>query len=171
MQAWDLVAHKLKLNAYWEDYYRFGFYRQDMTWSEKALYVSDHGSYYWPWEGNSLKFDRLFIRKSLQKSVVAVEGLPTPRMLLKAGSDYAIDTPEKLASELARVDVPFLTKFDGGGSGVLNLAFEPVDGKIRCGDEIVDAHWIWSQYQSRDGGVWYSFCAALRFLRRPSSFS
>ena len=137
MQAWDLVAHKLKLNAYWEDYYRFGFYRQDMTWSEKALYVSDHGSYYWPWEGNSLKFDLLFIRKSLQKSVLIAEGLPTPRMLLKAGSDYAVDTAEMLAAELARIDVPFLTKFDGGGSGVLNLAFEPVDGKIRCGDEIV----------------------------------
>ena len=148
MQALDLVTHKLKLNTYWEDYYRFGFYRRGMPWSEKALYVSDQGSYYWPWEGNSLKFDRLFIRKSLQKSVVAAHGLPTPRMLLKAGSDYAVDTPEKLTCELAKVDVPFLTKFDGGGSGVLNLAFEPVDGTIRCGDEIVDAHWIWSQYQS-----------------------
>jgi len=64
------------------------------------------------------------------------------------GSDYAIDTPEKLARELANIDVPFLTKFDGGGSGVLNLAFDPDDGKIRCGDEIVDAHWIWDQYKS-----------------------
>jgi hypothetical protein len=44
-----------------------------------------------------------------------------------------------MASELARVDVPFLTKFDGGGSGVMNLAFEPVDGEIRCGNEIEDA--------------------------------
>lgn len=85
MQAMDLIAHKLKLNTHWEDYYRHGFYRQDMPWSEKALYVSDYGSYHWPWEGNSLKFDRLFIRRSLWKSVVAAEGLPTPRMLLNAG--------------------------------------------------------------------------------------
>jgi len=148
MQAMDLITHKLRLNTHWEDYYRHGFYRQDLPWSEKALYLSDKGSYYWPWEGNSLKFDRLFIRKSLQKSVLAAEGLPTPRMLLKAGSHYAIDTAEKLAFELARVDVPFLTKFDGGGSGVLNLAFDPDGGEIRCGDKVVDAHWIWSQYQS-----------------------
>ena len=50
--------------------------------------------------------------------------------------------------ELARIDVPFLTKFDGGGSGVLNLAFETDGEVIRCGDDIVDVHWIWSQYQS-----------------------
>lgn len=148
MQAVDLVTHKLKLNIHWEDYYRHGYYRQDMPWSEKALYLGDRGSYYWPWEGNSLKFDRLFIRKSLQKSVLTAEGLPTPRMLLKAGSDYAINTAEKLAAELARIDVPFLTKFDGGGSGFLNLAFKPVDGGFLSGDETVDAHWIWSQYQS-----------------------
>ena len=148
MQAIDLIAHKLRLNTHWEDYYRYGFFRQDVTWPEKALYLSDKGSHYWPWEGNSLKFDRLFIRKSLQKSVLAAEGLATPRMLLKAGSNYAIDTAEKLASELARVDVPFLTKFDGGGSGAMNLAFEPEDGAFRSGEEIVDAHWIWSQYQA-----------------------
>jgi len=48
MQVLDLVAHKLNLNTHWEDYYRFGLYRQDMPWSEKALYVSDYGSYHWP---------------------------------------------------------------------------------------------------------------------------
>jgi hypothetical protein len=148
MQAVDLVVHKLKLNTHWEDYYRYGFYSRDKSWSDKALYVSDKGSYYWPWEGNSLKFDRLFIRKSLQKSVLVAEGLPTPRMLLKAGSTYAVNSAEKLASELARIDVPFLTKFEGGGSGVLNLAFEPANGQMHCGDKIVDAHWIWNQYQS-----------------------
>jgi len=147
-QAFDLIAHRLKLNLHWEDYYRYGFYRQDMTWPEKALYVSDKGSYYWPWEGNSLKFDRLFIRKSLQKSVLVADGLPTPRMLLKAGSNYVVDSAEKLAAGLAGIDVPFLTKFDGGGSGVMNLVFEPDGGEIRCGDKIVDASWIWSQYQA-----------------------
>ena len=56
-------------------------------------------------------------------------------MLLKPGSHFAINTAEKFASELARVDVPFLTKFDGGGSEFMDLAFEPVDGEIRCGDD------------------------------------
>jgi hypothetical protein len=42
MQVLHLVAHKLNLNTHWEDYYRFGLYRQDMPWSEKALYVSDY---------------------------------------------------------------------------------------------------------------------------------
>ena len=147
-QVLDLVVHKHKLNIHWEDYYRYGFYRRDMPWPEKSLYLGDHGSYYWPWEGNSLKFDRLFIRKSLQKGVLIAEGVPTPRMFLKAGSTYAVNNAEKLAEELAQIDVPFLTKFDGGGSGVLNLAFKREGSVFRCGDNVVDAEWIWRQYES-----------------------
>ena len=148
MQCIDLALHKLKLNTHWEDYYRFGFYRRDLPWSEKALYVSDKGSYYWPWEGNSLKFDRLFIRKTLHKSVLVAEGHPTPRFIMKVGTQYPINTAVRFSTELEGVDKPFVTKFDGGGSGVLNLAFEPEQGKFRCGDNLVDAHWIWRHYQS-----------------------
>ena len=146
-QAIDLVTHKLRLNTHWEDYYRFGFYRRDMPWSEKELYLSDHGSYYWHWEGNSLKFDRLFIRKSMQNSVLAAEGIRTPQMFFKAGTDCAVNNAEALGAELAKIDVPFLTKFDGGGGGARNLAFEPEEGGFRSNDEIVDAEWIWRQYE------------------------
>ncbi len=146
-QLLDLVVHKQKLNIHWENYYRFGFYRKGLTWGEKALYLGDEGSYYWPWEANSLKFDRLFIRKSLQKSILIAEGLPTPRMVLKAGSSYAVNSAAKLASALAGVDMPFLTKFDGGGSGARILAFERDAGRFRCDDSLVDANWIWGQYQ------------------------
>ena len=52
MQFVDLVIHKLKLNTHWEDYYKFGFYRRSLPWSEKALYVNNMGSFYWPCEGN-----------------------------------------------------------------------------------------------------------------------
>lgn len=148
MQLADFVVHKWKLNVNWDYYYLFGFYRRDLPWSEKALYVNFGGSYYFPWEGNSLKYDRLFIRKSLQKAVLVAEGLATPRLLMKVGLQYAINTEEAFAAELGKIDRPFITKFDGGGSGVLNLAFEPDNGKFRCGESLVGAHWIWQQYQA-----------------------
>ena len=147
MQLVDLVAHKIRLNTYWEDYYRFGFYRKDMSWSEKALYVGDRCSYYWPWEGNSLKFDTLFIRKTLHKPVLAADGLPTSRILMKAGRHYAIDSSEKFAAELAKVDRPFVTKLDGGGAGQMNMSFVPEQGGYRFGDRLFSAEEIWQYYE------------------------
>ncbi len=131
MQIVDLVTHKLRLNTYWEDYYRFGFYRRDMPWSEKALYLGDYSSYYWPWEFNSLKFDRLFIRKTLHKAVLDYEGLPTSRILMKAGHLYPINSADKFAAELAKIEQPFVTKLDGGGGGLMNMMFEPEQGRYR----------------------------------------
>lgn len=148
MQIVDLVTHSLRLNTHWEDYYRFGFYRGDMPWSKKSLYVGDMRSYYWPWENNSLKFDRLFIRKTLHKPVLASEGLPTSRILMKAGALYPINTAEKFATELAKVDRPFVTKLDGGGGGTLNMSFSPEQSKYRSRDGLVDALEIWRRYQS-----------------------
>lgn len=147
MQLFDLVSHKWKINTHWEDYYRFGFYKSDMPWSEKVLYLGDYSSYYWPWENNSLKFDRLFIRKTLHKPVLASEGLPTTRILLKAGPMYAVNTPEKFAEELAKIDQPFVTKIDGGGGGLLNMSFSPEVGKYRSSEGLLDATEIWQRYQ------------------------
>lgn len=148
LQIIDLLTHKFKLNTYWEDYYRFGFYRRDMPWSEKALYVGDYSSYYWPWEFNTLKFDRLFIRKSLHKAVLHYEGLPTSRILLKAGHVYPISSADKFAAELAKIDRPFVTKLDGGGGGLLNMTFTPEQGKYRSSDALFTAEEIWRRYES-----------------------
>ncbi len=152
-QLVDLVIYKLKIHTYWEDYYNFGFYRGDKSWAERALYVGYSGSRYWPWEGNSLKFDRLFIRKTLQKSVLIAHGLPTPKFIMKCGEHYAINTREKFAREMEKISVPIVTKFDGGGGGVGNYSLKPEAGRFRFRDDLVDSDWIWNQYKdSMDSG-------------------
>ena len=148
MQVFDLFFHKLKINTFWEDYYRFGFYRKEMPWSEKVLYVGDESSYYWPWQGNSLKFDRLFIRKTLHKPILEAAGIPTSRILIKAGLDYAINTKAKFSAALAEIHQPFVTKLDGGGGGMLNMSFVPENGHYRFDDKLYNAHDIWDSYKS-----------------------
>lgn len=148
MQLFDLIHHKFKINTHWESYYRFGFYRGDKSWDERSRYVAYAGSRYWPWEGNSLKFDRLFLLKSLQKSILVANNLPTPPLLMRVGRDYAINTIDHFRAAMADVDRPVMTKFDGGGSGVGIYSIVPEGGSFRCGDRVVDADWIWRQYET-----------------------
>jgi hypothetical protein len=148
MQLVDIIVHKLKINTCWEDYYRFGLYRQDLSWEERSLYVGYFGSRYWPWDGNSLKFDRLFQLKSLQKSILSGHGIPTPRLLAKVGTDYAIDSPGKLQSTMSAFNEPFVTKFDGGGSGVGIYCLQRAGNKFQYQGETVDAEWVWQKYAS-----------------------
>jgi len=143
-QLIELVRHKLKINTSFRDYYRFGFYKSDESWVEKSLYLGPHGSRYWPFEGNSLKFDSVFAIKSVQKSLLMGAGLPTPEMLLKVGSKYPIDTLEKFAKALSEIEVPILTKFDGGGGGIDIYALDPSDNGFTCDGQPVDADWIWN---------------------------
>ena len=67
---------------------------------------------------------------------------------MKIGLQYSINTAEKFSAELAKIDGPFIAKFDGGGSGVMNMVFVPEEGRFGSGDKFVDARWIWRQYQS-----------------------
>ena len=143
MQLFDLIHHKFKINTHWESYYRFGFYRGDKSWNERSRYVAYSGSRYWPWEGNSLKFDRLFLLKSLQKSILVANNLSTPPLLMRVGRGYAINTIELFRTAMADVDRPVMTKFDGGGSGVGIYSIEPEGRSFRCGDRVVDADFIW----------------------------
>lgn len=146
-QLLDVALHKLKINTSWEDYYRYRFYDGEKSWSDKALYIGNLGSRYWPQEGNSLKFERIFQFKSVQKSVLQAAGFPTPELLLRVGRNYAIDTPEKFSDAMMKVSVPFLTKNDGGAQGIGIYAMQPCDEGFLCGDETVDANWIWQKYE------------------------
>lgn len=148
MQLVDVLKHKLLINTYWEDYYRYQLYRDEVPWEQRRLYVGYFGSQYYPWEMNSLKFDELFVRKSLQKAILAGHGLPTPRMIGKVGRDYAINSKEMFRALMDDVDRPVVSKFDGGGSGAGIFCLVPEDGGFRCGDKRVDVDWIWSQYAS-----------------------
>ena len=148
-QGIELLAHKLKINTDFIDYYRFGFYKSDESWEEKSLYLGPNGSRYWPFEGNSLKFDPLFAVKSIQKSLLIGAGLPTPRMLLKAGSEYPVNSLEKFRDALATVRAPVVTKFDGGGGGTDVHVLERSDDGFSHDGEAVDAEWIWQKYAAR----------------------
>lgn len=147
MQLMDIIEHKLRINSRWEDYYRFGFYRRNLSWDERKLYVGYYGSHFYPWEGNSLKFDRVFQLKSLQKAILTAHGIATPRLVTKAGTQYPVDTPDKLRAVMSDIDRPVVTKFDGGGGGVGVHCLQPENGHFRCKDQRVDADWVWSQYE------------------------
>jgi len=148
-QIIDLIRHKLKINTNFRDYYRFEFYKSDASMEEKSLYLGPNGSRYWPFEGNSLYFDRLFVIKSLQKSLLMGAELPTPKMLFKVGQKYPINTLDKFAAALRQIKVPILTKFDGGGGGVDIFALDPAENGFLCDGNAVDAEWIWNKYASR----------------------
>ena len=148
-QIYDLVEHKLRINTSFRDYYRFGFYNSDESWDEKTLYIGPNGSRYWPHEGNSLKWERVFAVKSAQKSLLMGAGLPTPRMLLKAGSEYPINTREKLADAFREIAMPVICKFDGGGGGDEIYALEYDNGAFSYDGKPVDAEWIWDRYAGR----------------------
>ena len=147
MQLIDLVIHKLRINTYWEDYYRFGFYRRDKSWDERALYLGQHCSKYWPWEGNSRRFDALFIRKSLQKSIATAHGLPAPKTFMKVGKYYPIQEEETFEAALSEVTVPFILKIDGGMRGMAIHLFEPDSGGYLYNGERVSASWIWQKFE------------------------
>jgi len=147
-QIFELIQHKLKINTSFADYYRFGFYRDSLSWEEKSLYLGPNGSRYWPFEGNSLKYDRLFVVKSIQKALLIGFGLPTSRMLFKVGADYPINTLEKFRNALLEVRCGIVTKFAGGGSGINVYVLDHDGDGFAMGGQKVDADWIWQQYES-----------------------
>lgn len=146
-QAFDVARHKIKINTSWDDYYRFGFYKSEKSWNEKSLYIGEYGSRYWPYEGNSLKFDRIFALKSLQKSILVAEGLPTPEIVMKVGSNYPINSCEKFAAAMRDVKVPVISKFDGGLGGIDIYALTPEQNGFLCNGQPVDADWVWNKYE------------------------
>ena len=147
MQLWDLVVHKLRINTHWEDYYRYGFYDQAKSWAEKSLYIGEFGSKYWPWETNSRKFDSLFVRKSLQKSIAVDNGLPTPRLLMKVGKYYPINNRETFIEAFGKISEPFILKIDGGMQGNAIHLFEPAKNGFLHKGEVVSADWIWDRFE------------------------
>lgn len=144
----DALHHKLRINTSIMDYYRYEFYKGELSWDEKALYLGPSGSRYWPYEGNSLKFERLFVHKSLQKAVLEAADVPTPEIVLKVGSNHLINSVELFRKEVHRLTKPVLTKFDGGGGGAGILLIEPDGDTLTCNGKQIDADWIWQQYAS-----------------------
>jgi hypothetical protein len=144
----DIAAHKLRINTTWDDYYRFRFYDGKKTWAEKSLYIGERGSRYWPQEGNSLKFERIFALRTIQKSIMLAAGLPTPEIVLKAGRNCRVNSLSKFASEMSKIKFPVLTKSDGGAQGMGIYALHPDKEGFLCDGNVVDANWIWEKYRN-----------------------
>ena len=148
-QVYELIAHKIRINTCFRDYYRYGFYKGNLSWEEKSMYLGPNGSKYWPFEGNSLRYDTMFVVKSIQKALIMGSGLPTPRLLLKVGSDYPINSIESFREQFAAIDVSMVCKFDGGGGGADIFLLDRDENGFNANGTPVDADWVWSKYGDR----------------------
>ena len=113
------------------------------------MYLGPNGSRYWPFEGNSLRYDRMFVVKSIQKTLIMGAGLPTPRLLLKVGANYPVNSIEKFREAFDAIDVPIVCKFDGGGGGENVWVLDRNETGFLENGQPVDADWLWKQYADR----------------------
>ena len=146
-QLSDLLVHKLKVNIGPADYYDLQLYEDRWTWEEKSRCLGYNGSRYWPYEGNSLKFERLFSRKGMQKALMQGLGLPTPKLLALVGSDYPVSTLDGFRSLLGGIDTAFVIKPDGSLGGDDVMVLRPDGNGYRKGDESLSVEDVWAFYE------------------------
>jgi hypothetical protein len=142
-QLVDLVTHKLKLNIAPYDYYAFEFYKGDKSWEEKGRYVGRHGSLYWPFENNALRYNPLFTHKYIEKLLLKGAGLPTARLLAMIGDLGDIRGREELAEFLRRVPHDVVVKPVSGTHGKKVLVVSRSGDELRAGGKICSEHDIW----------------------------
>lgn len=147
MQLVDLVTHRLLLNLKRWDYYNLKLYRREIPWRDRPLYVGFHGSTYWPWEGNSLKFERLFACKGMQKAIFTGLGLPTPKVLARVGRNSPIDTKDHFLAFMDRLERPVAVKPDGSLGGDDIMVLEPAPTGLRKGSDVLTAEDVWAFYE------------------------
>jgi hypothetical protein len=116
-QIIDLVTHKIRLNIAPYDYYSLEFYKGGKTWDEKTRYVGKHGSSYWPWESNPLRYNTLFTHKYIEKLVLKGAGLPTAELFAVIGEDGDIRSREDLAEFLQHLARDVVVKPVSGTHG------------------------------------------------------
>jgi hypothetical protein len=143
-QIVDIIWHKLKINTYPSDYYRFAFYKKDKSWEEKKRYIGRLGSYFWPYESIALKDMIVLTNKYIHKHMLLGMELPTPALLATVGNQYDVKSCEELkrSSEEWRFDIVIKPVSSTGGRDVLVLRWD--DGRFlgRKGD-VWPAERIW----------------------------
>lgn len=149
MQLVDLVVHRLLFNLKRWDYYNLKLYRRDIAWRDRPLYVGFHGSTYWPWEGNSLKFERMFACKGMQKAILTGLGLPTPGVLARVGHHCPIDSRDKFLEFMRQLDRPVATKPEGSLGGDDVMVLQPTPDGFRRGSDVLTAEDVWAFYERR----------------------
>lgn len=123
-QIVDLLTHKLRLDLAPYDYYAFEFYKGGKTWDEKSRYVGRHGSAYWPYANNPLRYNPLFTNKYIEKLMLKGAELPTARLLGVVGGDGDIHSEEQLRERLRQVEHDVVVKPVSGTHGKKVLVVE-----------------------------------------------
>lgn len=148
-QIYDIILHKILINTSPIDYYRYGFYKKNLTWDEKSYYVGKRGSRYFPWEVNPIKYVPVLDNKFLFKTLLKGFELPQPKLISVIGQDYEINTKEKFYSLMHNVksDMVFKPLDGSGGRGVKII--ENRGGKYYDNNKLFAIEDIW-QYVSND---------------------
>jgi hypothetical protein len=148
LQLIDLITHKVKINIAPQDYYAFEFYKGDKTWDEKSRYVGRHGSSYWPFENNPLRYNLLFTHKYVEKLMLKGAGLPTAQPLAVVGVNGDIRTEEQLRDFLQRLPHDVVVKPISGTHGRNVLVLTRNEGGLFAGGKACSAKDVWNHVKS-----------------------
>jgi hypothetical protein len=142
LQVIDVIWHKLKINTYPSDYYRFAFYKRDESWQERRRYIGRLGSYYWPYASILLKDMILLTNKYIHKHMLLGMGLPTPELLATAGKDYEVRGCDDLKRCLE--------------SWHFDIIIKPISSM--GGRDVIVLRWDDGRFLGRRGDVWTADC-------------
>ncbi|HEX7236363.1 MAG TPA: sugar-transfer associated ATP-grasp domain-containing protein [Gammaproteobacteria bacterium] len=147
-QLIDLVTHKMKLNLAPYDYYAFEFYKGGKTWDEKSRYVGKHGSAYWPYEMNALRYNLLFTHKYIEKLMLKGAGLPTAQLLALVGENGDVRTEPQLRELLKSLPHDVVVKPVSGTHGRNVLVLSRSGAELRAGGKACSVHDVWQHVRS-----------------------
>jgi hypothetical protein len=149
LQLVDLLVHKLKINIAPQDYYAFEFYKGGKSWDEKSRYVGRHGSSYWPFENNSLRYNLLFTHKYIEKCMLKGAGLPTAQLVAVIGNDGDVRTESELGDLLQRLPQDVVVKPVSGTHGRNVLVLSRSGGELRASGIASTPKDVWDHVKSR----------------------
>lgn len=142
-QIFDIIQTKIRVNLSPIEYYIFEFYKGGKTWEEKSRYIGKHGSLYWPYALNPLKFNVTLTNKYVQKNLLMGFGLPTPRLIATVGHKYEIQTLDDLHKFLSDCDRDIVVKPISGMGGLNVLILTHEDHRFHMLGEHYTPERIW----------------------------
>jgi hypothetical protein len=143
-QIVDLITHKVKLGIAPYDYYAFEFYKGGKSWAEKSRYVGRHGSSYWPFASNPLRYNALFTNKYIEKLLLKGAGLPTAPLLAVVGDNGDVHSEAELRALLKRLTTDVVVKPVSGTHGKKVLVLSRNGGELRAGGRACTAEDVWA---------------------------
>lgn len=148
-QIFDLFTHKLRLDIAPYDYYAFEFYKSGKTWDEKSRYVRGHGSVYWPFANNALRYNPLFTNKYIAKLLLQGARLPTARLLAIVGDNGDIRGREDLDEFLRRLSHDVVVKPVSGTHGKKVLVVSrSCENDLRAGGKLCTEQDVWDHVRA-----------------------